>query len=157
MKPLKRNWTGSKQHYHSIFTNYNMKSTYLTALRFFCSEQNVLDKHNRNWRYAYFRILMDCTAVSDFGCKEGSMEYQHPPSMMPGYEHIAPAWAVTKLQQDALHSQLAPAKDLPLGPDSVNVFGAGIQYDMSDADGSIQPVPRAGRRGLLNVGECVVR
>ena len=92
-----------------------------------------------NPRYADSRILMECTAVSDFGCKEGGIEYQHPPSMMPGYEHIAPAWAVTKLQQDALPFQLAPAKDLPLGPGMVNVFVAGIQYGMPDADGSIQP------------------
>ena len=95
---------------------------------------------------------MDCTAVSDFGGKDESMEYRRPPSMMPDYEHIAPAWAVTKPQQDALHFQLAPAKDLPLGPGMVNVFGAGIQYGMPDADGSIRPVPRAGAATTIKCG-----
>lgn len=102
-----------------------------------------------NPRYPYFRILMECACLCDFICKEGSTEYQAPPAMMPSYETAKSEWAVTKLAQQALHFQLAPIRNSSLMPDMILIFGAGIQYGMPGADGSIQPVPRAGAARIM--------
>jgi hypothetical protein len=105
-----------------------------------------------NPRFPYFRILMDCTSLNDFVCKEGSTDYQAPPALMPAYEHVESEWAVTKLAQQMLHFQLAPIRNSSLMPDMILIFGAGIQYGMPGADGSIQPVPRAGAARII---KCV--
>jgi hypothetical protein len=105
-----------------------------------------------NPRYAYFRILMACTSLSDFVCKEGSTDYQAPPSNMPGYEHAASPWAPTQMSQEPASFRMVPMKDFPLMQDMILIFGAGIQYGMPGADGSIQPVPHAGAARII---KCV--
>ena len=105
-----------------------------------------------NPRHVYFRILMDCASVSDFVCKEGSMEYRAPNAHMPSYQTAASEWAVTQAPQESLSFRMVPVTNFPLEPDMILVFGAGIQYGMPGADGSIQPVPRAGAARII---KCV--
>ena len=101
-------------------------------------------------RYVYYRIIMACTSVSDYVVPEGSNDYHTLNSQLPEYPASESAWALANTPQPAAGFQLAPANKYLPGPDMVFVFGAGIQYGMPGADGSIQPVPYTGAARILN-------
>jgi len=105
-----------------------------------------------NPRYVYFRILMACTSVSNYTCAEGRRDYLPLSAQMPEYLSVNSEWSTTKVPQASLHFQVAPRFDFHTGPEMVILFGAGIQYGMPGADGSIQPVPHAGAARII---KCV--
>jgi hypothetical protein len=105
-----------------------------------------------NPRYAYFRIQMACTSVSNYTCAEGHSDYLPLSSKMPEYLSVNSEWSTTKFPQPSLHFKVVPRFDFQTGPEMVILFGAGIQYGMPGADGSIQPVPHAGAARII---KCV--
>ena len=105
-----------------------------------------------NPRYVYFRVVMACTSVSDFTCAEGRTVYLPLSSQMPEYLPLQSEWFLAKMPQASLNFQILPRFQFRTGPQMVLVSGAGIQYGMPGADGSIQPVPYAGAARIV---KCV--
>lgn len=100
-------------------------------------------------RYAYYRIALALTAVSDYQFNERTGNYNAARSLMPGYVPVYTEWAVANHPQPAAHYRLAPMDRFETGPGMILLFGAGIQYGMPAADGSIQPAPYAGAARIL--------
>jgi hypothetical protein len=102
-----------------------------------------------NPKYAYYRIVLDCTGVSDYICKANSDEYEAMTLPCPDYTAQETEWAVAKVSQPPVTLQLTPKAAFKTGPEMIIVLGAGIQYGMPGADGTIQPVPFSGAARLL--------
>jgi hypothetical protein len=102
-----------------------------------------------NPRYAYYRIILDCTGLSDFACFENGDEYHNLSYQYPTYIAIETEWAIAKVSQPSASIQLLPKTPFNTGPNMIFVFGAGIQYGMPGADGTIQPVPFAGAARIM--------
>jgi len=102
-----------------------------------------------NPRKAYYRIILDCTGLSDYACFENSDEYHNLSYQYPTYVAIETEWAIAKVSQPSVSIQLLPITPFSTGPDMIFVFGAGIQYGMPGADGTIQTVPFAGAARII--------
>jgi hypothetical protein len=105
-----------------------------------------------NPRYVYYRIILACTGLSDYACFENSAEYHNLSSQYPTYIAIETEWVIAKVSQPSVSIQLIPKTPFNTGPDMIFVFGAGIQYGIPGADGTIQPVPFAGAARIM---KCV--
>lgn len=103
-------------------------------------------------RYAYFRIVLSMTAISDYTCNETNSNYGAVRSAIPTYKPIFSEWAPSNIPQPSTSFHYTPANTFLPGPDMILVLGAGIQYGMPGADGSIQPVPYVGAARIL---KCV--
>ena len=102
-----------------------------------------------NPRYAYYRLILDCTGLSDYACFENSEEYHQLNYPCPTYVRVQSEWAIAKVSQPAASVQLVPKTPYDLGNEMIFVSAAGIQYGMPGADGTIQPVPFAGAARIL--------
>ena len=102
-----------------------------------------------NPRYAYFRIILAATAVSDYACRQEDGYYFSTKSLLPKYQAIETKWAGTKVSQPSANFQLISSNNFLPGDGMILLFGAGIQYGMPGADNSIQPVPYAGAARIL--------
>ena len=102
-----------------------------------------------NPKYAYFRIVLACTGLSDYTYLENSDDYSPLSLLSPAYTAQKTEWAVAKVSQPSSSIQLTPKLEFRTGPDMIILAGAGIQYGMPGADGSIQPVPFSGAARLL--------
>jgi hypothetical protein len=100
-------------------------------------------------RYAYFRIVLAFTAVSDYVWNEESSVYESVSSLLPEYKAFYAPWVPSNVPQPSASYQLAPVNRFLPGPGMILVFDAGIQYGMPGADGSIQPAPYAGAARIL--------
>jgi hypothetical protein len=100
--------------------------------------------------YAYFRIVLTATAVSDQVVHEDTKKgYAEKNPLLPQYKALYTDWMQANQVQPAMDYRIAPfTKQLP-GPDMLLIAGGGIQYGVLAADGSIQPVPRAGAAKVL--------
>jgi hypothetical protein len=103
-------------------------------------------------RYAYFRIVLSFVAISDYFFYEASGYYVPTSLALPNYKPIYSEWAPSNILQPSASFKLTPDRKFLPGPDIVLVLGAGIQYGMPGADGSIQPVPYVGAARIL---KCV--
>ena len=102
-----------------------------------------------NPRYAYYRILQNCGGVSDFVYSEMG-NFIGPISLsLPSYPATYTEWNIAKASQPSASYTLTPKEIFHTGPNMIFVFGAGIQYGMPGADGTIQPVPFAGAARIL--------
>ncbi len=102
--------------------------------------------------YAYFRIVLSMTAISDYIFNETSSKYVAVRAPLPTYKPIFSEWAPSNIPQPSASFHYTPANEFLPGPDMILVLGAGIQYGMPGADGSIQPVPYVGSARIL---KCV--
>jgi hypothetical protein len=95
--------------------------------------------------------------VSDYTCDETSLKYNAVSPRLPAYKPVITPWLASAMPQPPASCRMEPTDGAgPSGPGMILVFGAGIQYGMPSADGSIQPVPRAGAaRVLKSVGHEV--
>lgn len=100
-------------------------------------------------RYAYFRIVLSLTSVSDYIFIETSGKYGAVRTSIPTYKPIFSAWALSNIPHPSASFHYTPTNNFLPGPDMIVVFGAGIQYGMPVADGSIQPVPYVGAARIL--------
>jgi hypothetical protein len=99
--------------------------------------------------YAYYRILLSFGAVGDYIWNEAGSRYRSASLGLPKYKPVYTPWAGSNTLQPSASYQLAPDSAVLPGPEMILVFGAGIQYGMPVADGSIQPVPYAGAARIL--------
>jgi hypothetical protein len=99
-------------------------------------------------RYAYFRIVLSMTSVSDYICNETSNHYSST-GAVPTYKSIFSAWSPASIPQPSISFHYTPANTLLPGPGMILILGAGIQYGMPGVDGSIQPVPYVGAARIL--------
>jgi hypothetical protein len=102
-------------------------------------------------RYAYFRIVLSMTSVSDYICSDTSNHYSST-GAVPTYKPIFSEWAPSNIPQPSASFHYTPANTTLPGPGSVLILGVGIQYGMPGSDGSIQPVPYVGAARIL---KCV--
>ncbi|HTB25597.1 MAG TPA: hypothetical protein VK711_09500 [Puia sp.] len=102
-------------------------------------------------RYAYFRIVLSITSISDYICSETSNHYWST-GVVPTYKPILSEWAPSNIPQPSTSFHYTPANTFLPGPGMILILGAGIQYGMPGADGSIQPVPYVGAARIL---KCV--
>ncbi len=100
-------------------------------------------------RYAYFRIVLSMTSVSDYTCNGPNNYYSTVRSALPSYKPIFSAWAPSNIPLPTASFHYTPANNFLPGPDMILVFGAGIQYGMPGFDGSIQPVPYVGAARII--------
>ncbi len=100
-------------------------------------------------RYAYFRIVLSMTSVSDYIFIETSNKYGAVRTSIPTYKPIFSEWALSKISHAPASFHYTPANNFLPGLDMIVVFGAGIQYGMPGFDGSIQPVPYVGAARIL--------
>lgn len=103
-------------------------------------------------RYAYFRIVLSFAAISDYFFYETTGYYVPTSLALPNYKPIYSAWTPSNILQPSASYKLTPDNQFFPGPDITLVLGAGIQYGMPGADGSIQPVPYVGAARIL---KCV--
>jgi hypothetical protein len=102
-----------------------------------------------NPRYAYYRMVFSVAAVSDFVWNEAGNHYVPVRSQLPQYKHRSMPWVTVNNLQPAASFRIAPDNEFLPGLDMILLFGAGIQYGMPAADGSIQPAPYAGAARIL--------
>ncbi len=102
-------------------------------------------------RYAYFRIVLSMTSISDYVCSERSNHYSSV-GAVPTYKPIYSEWAPSNIPQPSTNFHYTPANTTLPGPGMILILGAGIQYGMPGSDGSIQPVPYVGAARIL---KCV--
>lgn len=102
-----------------------------------------------NPRYAYYRIILACGGVSDFLYSEMGKFIGPISSLLPSYLPTYSEWTIAKVSQPSASYTLPPGNAFATGPDMIFVCGAGIQYGMPGADGTIQPVPFAGAARIL--------
>jgi hypothetical protein len=100
-------------------------------------------------RYAYFRIILSCTGLSDYTFPANDNDYYSLNYFPPTYQSLQTEWMITRASQPAIHYQTAPEKTPTSTAGILLICGAGIQYGMPGADGSIQPVPFAGAARIL--------
>jgi hypothetical protein len=106
-----------------------------------------------NPRYAYYRLVFNMAAESDWVWNEEDKSYKSLNSLLPGYKEFNTEWLPASSTQPPSTFQLAPAREgFSSGPDMILILGAGIQYGMPSPDGSIQPAPYAGAARIL---KCV--
>ena len=103
-------------------------------------------------RYAFYRIVLAFTAVSDYIWNEGSGSYGSVSPLLPQYKAVHGPWVLSNVPQPSASYQLEPTTTFPPRPGMILVFAAGIQYGMPGADGSVQPAPYAGAARIL---KCV--
>jgi hypothetical protein len=99
--------------------------------------------------YAYFRIVLSMAAISDYIYNETSGKYGAIRASLPTYKPTFSQWAPSNIPQPSASFHYTPANTFLPGPDMILVFGAGIQYGMPGADGSIQPVPYVGAARII--------
>jgi hypothetical protein len=101
-------------------------------------------------RYAYYRVVLTLTAVSDYSFNEKSGNYEAVRGALPGFIPVYTEWAHAKGRLPETAYRLSP-RDQPFetGPGMILLYGIGIQDGMPEADGSIQPAPRAGAARIL--------
>ena len=102
-------------------------------------------------RYAYYRIVLSMTSISDYICSETSNHYSSV-GAVPTYKPIFSEWAPSNIPQPSTSFHYTPANTTLPGQGMILILGAGIQYGMSGTDGSIQPVPYVGAARIL---KCV--
>ena len=102
-----------------------------------------------NPRYAYCQLVLALTSVSDYSFDETSDKFNAVCPKMPEYGAVFTAWVPVNMPQPSATYRLEPIITQPLVPGMIRVFGAGIQYGMPAADGSIQPVPYSGSARIL--------
>ncbi len=102
--------------------------------------------------YAYFRIVLSMTAISDYIFNESGSKYVAVRAALPAYKALFSEWAPSNIPQPSTSFHYTPANEFLPGPDMIIVLGAGIQYGMPGADGSIQPVPYVGAARIM---KCV--
>jgi hypothetical protein len=102
-----------------------------------------------NARYAYYRLILAVTAVSDHAVKGESGNYEPVNALLPQYKAFYTDWMMVSLQRPAAVYRITPFNHILPGPDMILPCGAGIQYGMPASDGSIQPVPYAGAARIL--------
>jgi hypothetical protein len=102
-----------------------------------------------NSRYIYYRLILAAGAVSDHTVNGKTGEYEPVNARIPGYKAFYSDWVLLSLPQPAANQQIVPSNGVLPGPDMILSCGAGIQYGMPAADGSIQPVPYAGAARIL--------
>ena len=100
-------------------------------------------------RFAYFRIILACTGLSDYTSPANSDGYYMSNYSPPTYLPIQTEWMIAKVSQPAVFYQSVPEKTLPSISNTLLLCGAGIQYGMPGADGTMQPVPFAGAARIL--------
>ncbi|HXB28944.1 MAG TPA: hypothetical protein VNW49_03955 [Puia sp.] len=103
-------------------------------------------------RYAYFRIVLSMTSVSDYIFDATNSYYGAVRLAIPDYKPIFSAWAPSNIPQAQASFHYTPANNYLPGPDMILILGAGIQYGMPGTDGSMQPVPYVGAARIL---KCV--
>jgi hypothetical protein len=103
-------------------------------------------------RYAYFRLIMDCGALSDQIFDEKTNEYISANKELPEFTPIDSAWFQTNIMLASTNYQIEVNNNKSPAPGAMMFFSAGIQYGMPGPDGSIQPVPYAGTGRIL---QCV--
>ena len=103
--------------------------------------------------YAYFRMVLTATAVSDQVPHENTKKgYIQKTSLLPMYRALYTDWMQSNKLQPGMDYQIPPLnKELP-GPDMLLIAAGGVQYGVLTADGSIQPAPYAGAAKILMVG-----
>ncbi len=102
-----------------------------------------------NPRYAYYRILLTCGGVSDFIYSEMGNFIGPKTWQLPKYQPAYTRMTIAKVSQPSASYSLSPKEIFKTGPDMIFVLGAGLQYGMPGADGTIQPVPFAGAARIL--------
>ena len=102
-------------------------------------------------RYAYYRIVLSMTSISDYICSETSNHYSSV-GVVPTYKPIFSEWAPSNIPQPSTSFHYTPANTTLPGQGMILILGAGIQYGMPGTDGSIQPVPFVGAARIL---KCV--
>lgn len=102
-------------------------------------------------RYAYYRIVLSMTSISDYICSETSNHYSSV-GAVPTYKPIFSEWAPSNIPQPSTSFHYTPANTTLPGQGMILILGAGIQYGMPGTDGSIQPVPFVGAARIL---KCV--
>jgi hypothetical protein len=100
-------------------------------------------------RYAYFRTVFSFAVISDYFFNEASGYYVPVSLALPNYKPIFSIWAPSNILQPSANYQFNPDNQFLPGPDIILVLGAGIQYGMPGADGSIQPVPYVGAARII--------
>jgi hypothetical protein len=103
-------------------------------------------------RQVYFRLIMDCGALSDQIFDESTNEYIPANKELPEFTPIDSAWFQTNIMLASANYQIEINNGKLPGPGSLIFFSAGIQYGRPGPDGSIQPVPYAGSGRIL---QCV--
>jgi hypothetical protein len=99
--------------------------------------------------YAYFRIVLSMTAISDYIFNETSSKYVAVRAPLPTYKPIFSEWAPSNIPQPSASFHYNPTNEFLPGPDMILVLGVGIQYGMPGFDGSIQPVPYVGAARII--------
>ena len=106
-----------------------------------------------NPRYAYYRLIIDISAVSDQVWNEEALSFKPVTNLLPDYKHFYTDWVPASSTQPVTTYQISPTiEGFSYGPDMILILGAGIQYGMPAPDGSIQPAPYAGAARIL---KCV--
>ncbi len=103
-------------------------------------------------RYAYFRIVLSMTAISDYACGETNNHYTSVRGAIPTYKPIFSEWSPSNIPKSPASFHYTLANTFLPGPDMILILGAGIQYGMPGTDGSILPVPYVGAARIL---KCV--
>jgi hypothetical protein len=106
-----------------------------------------------NPRYAYYRVVISATAVSDQVWNEEANSFKPLVATLPHYKSLYTDWVPASSIQPAAPYPLIPAnQEFSSGEHMIIIVGAGIQYGMPAPDGSVQPVPYAGAAQIL---KCV--
>ena len=103
-------------------------------------------------RYAYFRLILDCGALSDRVFDDATNEYISVNKELPDFIPIHSAWFQTNIMLASANFHIEVNNNKLPAPGAMLFFSAGIQYGMPGPDGSIQPVPYAGTGRIL---QCV--
>jgi hypothetical protein len=103
-------------------------------------------------RYAYFRLVMDCGALSDQIFDDVTSAYISVNKELPDFTPIDSAWFQTNIMLASANYQIEVNNNKLPAPGAMLFFSAGIQYGMPGPDGSIQPVPYAGTGRIM---QCV--
>lgn len=100
--------------------------------------------------YAYFRIVLTATAVSDQVPDEDTKKgYKKKIQLPPEYSALYSDWVQANKIQPEMNYQISPFGEWLPGPDMLLIAAGGIQYGVLAADGSIQPAPFAGAAKIL--------
>ncbi|HMH34001.1 MAG TPA: hypothetical protein VK543_13270 [Puia sp.] len=100
-------------------------------------------------RYDHYRFVLAATHVSNVVWNEATRNYITLNDLMPQYKPVYTPWAHSNLPQPSADYLIGPAFPFSPGPDMILVFGAGIQYGLPAADGSIQPAPYVGAARII--------
>jgi hypothetical protein len=88
-------------------------------------------------------------AISDYSFDEISGKFNAASPAKPDYRAVFTAWVPVNSPQPSATYRLEPFNTDPPVPGMILVLGAGIQYGMPAAEGSIQPVPYSGSARIL--------